>query len=109
MSIKHYEVQTHTVVDGWVNTWSDDGKPWTFATKADATRAIDEFFIDLPAHMLASYDVADYRVQPVFEETENYDNGLADIDDYEQRVRVLEAEGMTRSDAQAVADAEVIE
>ena len=37
-----------------------------------------------------------------------FDNGLADIDDYEQRVRVLEAEGMSRSDAQACADAEVM-
>ena len=39
-------------------------------------------------------------------DAEPLDNGLADIDDYEKRVRSLEAEGMTRSDAQAVADAE---
>lgn len=30
------------------------------------------------------------------------------MDAYEERVRELEAEGMTRSDAQAVADAEAI-
>lgn len=36
----------------------------------------------------------------------NFDNGLADIENYEKRVRELEAEGMTRSDAQAVADCE---
>lgn len=35
------------------------------------------------------------------------DNGLADIDAYEKRVRELEAEGCSRSDAQAVADAEL--
>lgn len=69
MSIKHYEVQTHTIADGWVNTWSDDGKPWTFATKADATRALDEFFLDLPDNMVDDYSITDYRVQPVFEVT----------------------------------------
>ena len=36
-----------------------------------------------------------------------YDDGLSDIDTYEQRVRELESQGMTRSDAQAVADAEL--
>ena len=35
-----------------------------------------------------------------------FDNGLADIDAYEARVEELEAEGCTRSDAQAIADAE---
>ena len=38
----------------------------------------------------------------------NFDNGLADIANYEKRVRELEAEGMCRSDAQSVADVEVL-
>jgi hypothetical protein len=67
MSIKHYEVQTRTWTDGWINCWHDNDKPWTFASKADATRALDEFFIDLPEEMLTSYDIADYRVQPIYE------------------------------------------
>ena len=37
--------------------------------------------------------------------TPTHDNGLADIDAYEVKVRELEAEGMTRSDAQGVVDA----
>lgn len=34
--------------------------------------------------------------------------GPTDWDDYEKRVQNLEAEGLTRSDAQAVADAELM-
>ena len=33
---------------------------------------------------------------------------IPNLDNYERRVRELEAEGMTRSDAQAVADAELL-
>jgi hypothetical protein len=36
------------------------------------------------------------------------DAGPVDWDDYEKRVQNLEAEGMTRSDAQGVADAELM-
>jgi hypothetical protein len=39
------------------------------------------------------------------EDAAELDNGLADIDAYEERVRQLEAEGCTRSDAQAIVDA----
>ena len=58
-----YEVQTLTVVDGWVNTWHVDDELQTFSTKKEAEEAIDEFFDDLDdADMSDDYDRDDYRV-----------------------------------------------
>jgi hypothetical protein len=51
-----YEVQHYTLADGWVNTWThmsdgeDDGKPVTFATEAQAQKALEEFWEDEAAH-----------------------------------------------------------
>ena len=69
MTIKHYEVQTNTVFEGWVNAWHDDDKPWTFGTEQAALQAIEEFFADLPDQMVASYSREDYRVQAIMETT----------------------------------------
>lgn len=31
-----YEIQTFTLCDGFVNTWTEDDKPLTFKTRSDA-------------------------------------------------------------------------
>ena len=61
--MKNFEVQTCTVVDGWVNCWYEGSEPMTYETEAEAQSAIDEFFDDLePADMAGSYSRDDYRV-----------------------------------------------
>ena len=69
-----YEIQHHTLLDGWINTWSyaeADGvmQPETFATAAEAQAALDEFFADLEeevaAGQMAPYDRDEFRVRPV--------------------------------------------
>ena len=65
-----YEVQTHTVCDGWINCWTwvdtdcdDVETPQTFETYEEAEAAIYEFFADLArAGMASMYDLDDYRV-----------------------------------------------
>lgn len=70
-----FEVQEHTVVDGWVNNWTieypvalDDyvTLPQTFETYDEAQAAIYEFFADIQrAGMAHSYSLEDYRVVPI--------------------------------------------
>ena len=46
--MKHYEIQTFTLCDGFVNTWTyDDKAPVTFATYAEAERELQEFLDEL--------------------------------------------------------------
>lgn len=71
-----YEVQHHTIVDGWVNTWSyagDDGQlmPETFPTPEEAQAALDEFFEDIRHEIDAgdrqpdeAYDRSEFRIHP---------------------------------------------
>jgi hypothetical protein len=66
MTIKHYEVQTRTVADGWINTWHEDDCPLVFATEHAARKALSEFFDDLKeAQMDEAYSLIDYRVAAV--------------------------------------------
>ena len=65
MTIRHFEVQTRTVSDGWINTWHKNDKPLVFATELAARQAMGEFFQDLPDEMAKSYSVIDYRVRAV--------------------------------------------
>jgi hypothetical protein len=66
MTIKkviRFEVQTETIIDGWINTWHEDDEPQTFSTRKEAEDAIDEFFDDLKdAGMADDYTREDYRV-----------------------------------------------
>ena len=60
---KEYEVQTSTIIDGWVNTWTEDDEPLTFPSAEEAQAAIDEFFDVLKsAGMADDYTRDDYRV-----------------------------------------------
>jgi hypothetical protein len=38
-----YEIQTYTLIDGWVNIWTVDGLPETFKTFGDALDSLDSF------------------------------------------------------------------
>ncbi len=38
-----YTVLTYTLIDGWVNCWSEDGEPLTFATIEEAEAEIEEY------------------------------------------------------------------
>jgi len=59
-----YEVQTLTICDGWINTWTvhyPDGssEPETFETAAQAQEALDEFFADIQAEIDAGQRTED--------------------------------------------------
>lgn len=76
MTIKHYEVQTNTVVEGWVNCWWEGDGPLTFGSELAARRALREFFEDLPDQMAASYSESDYRITAInFEDLLTIDEG----------------------------------
>lgn len=56
----HYEVQHYTLAQRWTNTWSyDEGdgvfRDETFATRAEAEAALDEYFADLDADIAAGF------------------------------------------------------
>lgn len=69
-----FEIQTFTLCDGWVNTWTvhhEDGtsEPERFATKAEAEAALDEFFAEIAEEIALGireadngYDVEDFRI-----------------------------------------------
>lgn len=63
-----YEIQHFTLADGWVNTWSQDGKPETFPTEAAANDALDDFLTEVEASiavgdMEGGYDRSEFRIQ----------------------------------------------
>lgn len=71
-----HEVQTHTICDGWVNTWTEEdaaaGLPVkvTFSTRQDAQAELDEFLADVKEAVMAGdmeqeYSPDDYRIVPV--------------------------------------------
>jgi hypothetical protein len=53
-----YEIQHSTLCEGWVNTWTDDGEPTVFATKAEAARELGEFLEDRPDEDPEQYRIA---------------------------------------------------
>lgn len=57
-----YEIQHHTLCQGWVNTWQlDDGSLETFATKEEAEAALQEFLADT-ADCEAPYEADEFRI-----------------------------------------------
>lgn len=61
-----YEIQTYTLCDGWINTWSEDDQLVTFDTLEDAQNELQGFLEDL-AHFvqighLEDYNPEDYRI-----------------------------------------------
>ena len=71
MASTRYEIQHCTLLQGWVNTWTDeDDKPMTFATEAEAQVALDEYLAEDKADMADgeedySYDPDDFRIVEV--------------------------------------------
>ena len=69
-----YEVQTYTLCDGFVNTWSTEDAagntiPSTFDTREAAQAEIDEFFDDIESEIAAGergadegYDRDDFQI-----------------------------------------------
>lgn len=71
-----YEVQIFTVCDGWVNTWTVDEVPETFATRAEAQAALDEFLAEIQDEIEAGqrapdegYDPDDFRIEAIIAAT----------------------------------------
>ena len=69
-----YEVQTNTVCDGWVNTWTEevDGveQPMIFATVQEAKDELDDFIADAEEAFANGdlgdpYTINDYRIVPI--------------------------------------------
>lgn len=73
---EHFEVETHTVCEGWVNCWSvsdeNGSAPQTFATKEEAEKELADFLNDA-ADM--DYDRADYRIVRVTADGERTPEG----------------------------------
>lgn len=59
-----YVVETYTLVDGWVNTWSVDGKAMSFATQDEAARELFQHASDLRSAGM-SFESTDYRIRRV--------------------------------------------
>lgn len=72
-----FEVQHHTLCDGWTNTWTvinADGTeaPQTFASYAEAARELAEFLADIAADIETGlrsedegFDPAEFQIVPV--------------------------------------------
>ena len=57
---QRFEVQHFTLCDGWINCWTEDEKPLTFASYAEAEADLDYFLCNA-----VDYDPTDYRIEPV--------------------------------------------
>ena len=62
-----YIIQTDTICDGWVNTWSTDGVPTTYKTAIEAQNDLNDFFFDMDAEYRAGnfdspIDRSEYRI-----------------------------------------------
>ena len=78
---KRYEVQTWTLCDGWINTWSiieEAGDniftdiPETFPTREEAQQGLNEFLFDIQSEIDTGqrsadegYDAEDFRIVQV--------------------------------------------
>ncbi len=56
-----YELQTYTLIDGWVNCCSVDGKPELFDNEHDAAEALRDH-IECMTYADMDFDLADYRI-----------------------------------------------
>jgi hypothetical protein len=65
-----YEVQTYTIVDGWVNTWKIDDHPMYFMSISAAFQELADFWAGLEwSNMHHEYDPDEYRIVPVDRDT----------------------------------------
>jgi hypothetical protein len=60
-----YEIQTYTLMDGWINTWHTNGTPTVFKSFGEALDELDEHLADLEANGMEE-DRNNFRIK--FEE-----------------------------------------
>ena len=65
-----YEVQTQTICQGWINCWTDNENPTTFATREQAQSELDAFLSTVLEAVVNGYmeddtNRDDYRIVPV--------------------------------------------
>jgi hypothetical protein len=64
-----YQVQTYTLCDGWINTWTEDDTPLTFDTLEEAQIALQEHLEDLDQFVkighLQDFNPEDYRIERI--------------------------------------------
>ena len=66
-----FEIQTYTLCDGWVNTWTDgDEEPATFNSKLEAETALNDYLDDIndavkSGDMIDGYNKAGFRIVPL--------------------------------------------
>jgi hypothetical protein len=64
-----YQVQTYTLCDGWINTWSEDDELMTFDTLEQAEIALKEHLEDLAQFVqighLEDFNPEDYRIEEI--------------------------------------------
>jgi hypothetical protein len=82
-----YEVQHNTLCDGWINCWTQDDKPMTFATEAEAQAEIDDFLSDIEAEIASGdrahdegYDPSEFRIVNVADADDGDPLTLAQIE-----------------------------
>ena len=63
-----YQVQTYTLCDGWINTWTENDTPLKFDTLEEAQIALQDHLNDL-AHAVMfgmdDYNPEDYRIKEI--------------------------------------------
>jgi hypothetical protein len=64
-----YIVETFTMLDGWVNCWHDGDDLATFATQAEALKALEDFKGDYYEDSEEEFPLEDYRIRKVEDET----------------------------------------
>lgn len=71
-SRKRFEVLHDTLCGGWVNTWTVNDKPMTFATREEAQAEIDALLAEIQAEIDsgdrapdAGYSPDEFRVEEV--------------------------------------------
>jgi len=63
-------VETYTLSDGWINTWTEDDQPLIFKTHADAWDALQEHLEDYreavkQGHITSAPSPSEYRVRQI--------------------------------------------
>jgi hypothetical protein len=64
-----YQVQTYTLCDGWINTWSEDDELMTFDTFEQAQKELQDFLSEM-AHAvqighLDDFNPENYRIKEI--------------------------------------------
>jgi hypothetical protein len=71
-----WEVQHYTLCDGWTNTWSEDGRALTFATRREAEAELKEFLADTreaaaEGALIEPYQASEFRIRREHDDVES--------------------------------------